>query len=200
MDREVTSDRGRMSGRLFVVSGPSGVGKGTLIARARAEVPRLELATSATTRPMRPREQQGREYHFLSPDEFQRRLQRGEFLEHVEFAGHRYGTLRSEVERRLADGSNVILEIDVPGAREIERQLPDSVLVFIAPPDVGDLEQRLIGRGTNSPQDIATRLRIARSELEAGTDFRYVIVNDDVERAASQLTELIRAALDEETR
>jgi guanylate kinase len=149
---------------------------------------------------MRPSEQQGREYHFLSPDEFQRRLQRGEFLEHVEFAGHRYGTLRSEVERRLADGSNVILEIDVPGAREIERQLPASVLVFIAPPDVGDLEQRLIGRGTNSPQDIATRLRIARSELEAGTDFRYVIVNDDVERAASQLTELIRAALDEETR
>lgn len=189
-----------MSGRLFVVSGPSGVGKGTLIARARAEVPRLELATSATTRPKRPSEQQGREYHFLTPDEFQRRLQAGEFLEHVEFAGHRYGTLRSEVERRLADGSNVILEIDVPGAREIERQLPDSVLVFIAPPDVEDLEQRLIGRGTNSPQDIATRLRIARSELEAETDFRYVIVNDDVERAATQLTELIRAALDEETR
>ena len=189
-----------MSGRLFVVSGPSGVGKGTLIARARAEVPRLELATSATTRPKRPSEQQGREYHFLTPDEFQRRLRAGEFLEHVEFAGHRYGTLRSEVERRLADGSNVILEIDVPGAREIERQLPDSVLVFIAPPDMGDLEQRLIGRGTNSPQDIATRLRIARSELEAGTDFQYVIVNDDVERAATQLTELIRAALDEETR
>jgi guanylate kinase len=189
-----------MSGRLFVVSGPSGVGKGTLIARARADVPRLELATSATTRPMRPSERQGREYHFLSPDEFERRVQAGEFLEHVEFAGHRYGTLRSEVERRLADGSNVILEIDVPGAREIERQLPDSVLVFIAPPDVGELEQRLIGRGTNSPQDIATRLRIARSELEAETDFRYVIVNDDVERAATQLTELIRAALDEETR
>jgi guanylate kinase len=172
-----------MSGRLFVVSGPSGVGKGTLIARARAEVPRLELATSATTRPKRPSEQQGREYHFLTPDEFQRRLRAGAFLEHVEFAGHRYGTLRSEVERRLADGSNVILEIDVPGAREIERQLPDSVLVFIAPPDVGELEQR-----------------IARSELEAETDFRYVIVNDDVERAATQLTELIRAALDEETR
>ena len=176
-----------MSGRLFVVSGPSGVGKGTLIARARAEVPRLELATSATSFTVRGERR--------SSDST-----RGEFLEHVEFAGHRYGTLRSEVERRLADGSNVILEIDVPGAREIERQLPDSLLVFIAPPDVGDLEQRLIGRGTNSPQDIATRLRIARSELEAGTDFRYVIVNDDVERAASQLTELIRAALDEETR
>ena len=160
-----------MSGRLFVVSGPSGVGKGTLIARARAEVPRLELATSATTRPRRPDEQDGREYHFLTPAEFARRVEAGDFLEHVSYAGNRYGTLRSEVERRLADGSNVILEIDVPGAREIERQLPDSVLVFIAPPDVGDLEQRLIGRGTNSPQDIATRLRIARSELEAGTDF-----------------------------
>jgi len=191
---------GRRAGRLFVVSGPSGVGKGTLISRAREQVPGLELATSATTRPMRPGEVDGRDYHFLTAEQFDQRVGEGAFLEHVEFAGHRYGTLRSEVERRLADGSNVILEIDVPGAREIERQLPDSVLVFIAPPDVGDLEQRLIGRGTNSPQDIATRLRIARSELEAGTDFRYVIVNDDVERAASQLTELIRAALDEETR
>src|SRR3954453_2140508 len=186
-----------MSGRLFVVSGPSGVGKGTLIARARAEVPRLELATSATTRPMRPSEQQGREYHFLSPDEFQRRLQAGEFLEHVEFAGHRYGTLRSEVERRLANGSNVILEIDVPGAREVERQLPDAVLVFIAPPDVTDLERRLTARGTNSPEDIANRLRIARAELEARDHFAHVIVNDDVHRAAAELTTLIRRALAE---
>jgi guanylate kinase len=191
---------GASGGRLFVISGPSGVGKGTLIARARELVPDLELAISATTRPMRPAEHQGCEYHFLSAEEFQRLVGEGAFLEHVEFAGHRYGTLRSEVERRLADGSSVMLEIDVPGAREIERQMPDAVLVFIAPPDVGDLEQRLTARGTNSPEDIANRLRIARAELDARDDFSHVIVNDDVDRAAAQLTELIRAALSEERR
>jgi guanylate kinase len=187
----------RRGGRLFVISGPSGVGKGTLIARARERVPHLELATSATTRPMRPGEVDGREYHFLTPDEFDRRVGQGEFLEHVEFAGHRYGTLRSEVDRRLADGSSVILEIDVPGAREVERLVPDAVLVFIAPPDVTDLERRLTARGTNSPEDIANRLRIARAELEARDHFAHVIVNDDIERAAAELTELIRAALAE---
>jgi guanylate kinase len=188
-----------VSGRLFVVSGPSGVGKGTLIARARSRVPRTELATSATTRARRPGEEEGREYHFLTGEQFQRLVDEGAFLEHVEFAGHRYGTLRSEVERRLEEGSSVILEIDVPGAREVERQLPDSVLVFIAPPDVADLEQRLIGRGTDSPEGIARRLEIATAEMAAQSDFRYVIVNDDVERAAAQLTELMLTALSEET-
>jgi guanylate kinase len=189
-----------VSGRLFVISGPSGVGKGTLIARARERLPALELATSSSTRPMRPGEQQGREYHFLTAEEFERRVGEGAFLEHVEFAGHRYGTLRSEVERRLEDGANVVLEIDVPGAREIERQLPESVLVFIAPPDIGDLEQRLAARGTNSVEDIEARLRIARAELGAVNEFRHVIVNDDVDRAADELTRLMWAALKEETR
>ena len=189
-----------MSGRLFVISGPSGVGKGTLIARARARTPNLELATSATTRPMRPTEAQGREYHFLTPQQFEQRVGEGAFLEHVEFAGHRYGTLRSEVERRLADGSNVVLEIDVPGARAIERQMPESVLVFIAPPDIADLETRLAARGTNSSEDIEQRLRIARAELGAVDEFRHVIVNDDIERAADELIRLIHTALNEETR
>ncbi len=188
---------GGRHGRLFVISGPSGVGKGTLIARAREAVPDLALATSATTRPMRPGEVDGREYHFLTPEQFQRRVGEGAFLEHVEFAGHRYGTLRSEVDRRLAGGSSVILEIDVPGAREVARQLPDAVLVFIAPPDVTDLERRLTARGTNSPEDIANRLRIARAELEARDDFAHVIVNDDVDRAAEELTRLIRSVLAE---
>jgi guanylate kinase len=188
-----------MSARLFVISGPSGVGKGTLISRVRAQLPQLEVATSATTRPRRPGEEDGREYHFLSPEEFDRGVREGEFLEHVEFAGHRYGTLRSEVDRRLAQGSSVVLEIDVPGAREIKRQVPDAVLVFIAPPDMGDLEQRLIARGANSEDEIADRLRIANSEIQARDDFQHVIVNDDLDRAASQLTELIRAALSEET-
>jgi guanylate kinase len=184
-----------VSGRLFVVSGPSGVGKGTLIACARESVPGLDVATSATTRPMRPGEQQGREYHFLSVEEFQRLVGEGAFLEQVEYAGHRYGTLRGEVERRLADGRSVILEIDVPGAREVKRQMPDSVLVFIAPPDMEDLERRLVARGANSAQDIQERLRIARAEMEAIDAFDQVIVNDDVDDAADRLTTLIREAL-----
>jgi guanylate kinase len=186
-------------GRLFVISGPSGVGKGTLIGRARERLPALEVATSATTRARRPGEEDGREYRFLSPEQFERGVREGAFLEHVEFAGHRYGTLRSEVDRRLAAGSSVVLEIDVPGAREIERQVPDAVLVFIAPPDMDDLERRLIGRGVNSDDEIKKRLRIANSEIQAREDFQHVIVNDDLDRAASQLTELIRSALDEET-
>ncbi|MDX6519917.1 MAG: guanylate kinase [Gaiellales bacterium] len=188
-----------MSARLFVISGPSGVGKGTLISRVRERLPQLEVAISATTRPRRPGEEDGREYHFPSPEEFDRGVREGEFLEHVEFAGHRYGTLRSEVDRRLSQGSSVVLEIDVPGAREIKRQMPDAVLVFIAPPDMDDLEQRLIARGANSDDEIADRLRIANSEIQARDDFQHVIVNDDLDRAASQLTELIRTALSEET-
>jgi guanylate kinase len=183
-----------VSGRLFVISGPSGVGKGTLIARARDGLPSLELATSATTRAQRPGEQDGREYWFLSPEQFEQGVREGAFLEHVEFAGHRYGTLRSEVDRRLANGSSVVLEIDVPGAREIERQVPDALLVFIAPPDMGDLERRLIARGANSAEEIANRLRI-----QARDDFQHVIVNDDLDRAACQLIELIRSVLSEET-
>jgi guanylate kinase len=188
-----------MSARLFVISGPSGVGKGTLISRVREWLPQLKVATSATTRRRRPGEQDGREYHFLSPEEFERGVREGDFLEHVEFAGHRYGTLRGEVDRRLAQGSSVVLEIDVPGAREIKRQVPDAVLVFVAPPDMDDLQQRLIARGVNSAEEIADRLRIANSEIQARDDFEHVIVNDDLDRAASQLTELIRTALSKET-
>jgi len=187
-----------MSARLIVVSGPSGVGKGTLIARARQALPELTVATSATTRPRRPGEEDGREYHFLSDEEFARRVGEDEFLEHVTFAGYRYGTLRSEVERRLADGSSVMLEIDVPGARAIQRQDPHAVLVFIAPPDLGDLRDRLTARGTNSDEEIDRRMAIAREEMAAADEFGHVIVNDDVERATAELVDVIRRALQEE--
>ena len=172
-----------MSGRLFVISGPSGVGKGARSQLAREAVPDLDLATSATTRPIRPGEQDGREYHFLSPAEFDRLVGEGAFLEHVDFAGNRYGTLRSEVERRLASGRSVVLEIDVPGAREIHRQRADAVLVFIAPPDVDELERRLEGRGT-LPARIADRLAIARGEMSAAQEFSTIIVNDQRDSAA----------------
>ena len=187
-----------MSGRLFVVAGPSGVGKGTLIARALQDVPGLQVATSATTRPRRPGELDGREYHFLSPEEFARRVDEGAFLEHVSYAGNRYGTLRSEVEQRLEDGGNVVLEIEVAGAREIRRRLPGAVLVFVAPPTMDDLAERLRRRQQNSETEVADRLRIAAGELEAQSEFDHVIVNDDVDRAAAELARLMRSTMTEE--
>ena len=183
-----------MSPRLFVISGPSGVGKGTLITRVRDLVADLEVATSATTREPRPDERDGREYHFLSDDEFARRVAAGEFLEHVRYAGNRYGTLRSEVDRRLAEGKSVVLEIEVVGAREIQRRMPEAVLVFVAPPTFADLEQRLRVRGSDSPDAIASRIAIARGEMDAQPEFQDTIVNDDVDRAARQLAELVRKA------
>jgi guanylate kinase len=187
-----------VTGRLFVVSGPSGVGKGTVIAKALHRVPALELATSATTRPRRPDEVDGREYHFLTEADFQRRVEGGDFLEHVSYSGNRYGTLRSEVERRLRAGRDVVLEIEVVGARAVKRQMPEAVLVFIAPPAVADLEARLRGRGTDSPEEIDDRLEIARREMEAQPEFDDVIVNDDAERAAGQLVALVGSAHEDE--
>jgi guanylate kinase len=184
-----------VSARLFVVSGPSGVGKGTVIRRVRDALP-LAVATSATTRPRRSGEVDGREYHFLSPAEFERRVGAGDFLEHVRYAGNRYGTLRSEVDRRLANGESVVLEIDVVGAREIKRRMPDAVLVFVAPPTVADLELRLRGRDTDPPAEIERRLEIARREMDAQPQFDHTIVNDDVERAARELERTMRKALE----
>jgi guanylate kinase len=182
-----------VNGRLFVVSGPSGVGKGTLIELARGAVPEVQVATSATTRARRPAERDGREYHFLTPAEFERRVAAGEFLEHVSYAGNRYGTLRSEVEQRLRRGERVVLEIEVAGAREIKRRMPEAVTVFVAPPSVADLEARLRGRRQNTEQEVADRLRIATQELEAQPEFDHVIVNDDVDRAAAELARLMRS-------
>ena len=187
-----------MTGRLVVVSGPSGVGKGTVIAEALRLAPRLELATSATTRRRRPEEVDGREYHFLSEHEFVGRAGRGDFLEHVSYAGNRYGTLRSEVERRLRAGRDVVLEIEVVGARAVKQQMPEAMLVFIAPPQVADLEARLRGRGTDTDEEIEDRLAIARREMEALTEFDHVIVNDDAERAAAELAALVRSAHEDE--
>ena len=188
-----------MTGRLFVVSGPSGVGKGTVIAETLRRVPALELATSATTRARRPaRGRRARVPLPLRAAEFERRVEEGDFLEHVSYAGNRYGTLRSEVERRLRAGRDVVLEIEVVGARAVKRQMPEAVLVFIAPPAVSDLEARLRGRGTDSDAEIEHRLGIARREMEAQPEFDHVIVNDDAERAAAELAALVGSAHDDE--
>jgi guanylate kinase len=181
--------------KVFVITGPSGVGKGTLIRLLRDRLPELGLSTSATTREPREGEQDGRDYHFLSREEFARRADDNEFLEHAAYSGNRYGTLRSEVERRLAEGESVVLEIEVQGARQVRAAMPEAVLVFIAPPDPAALRQRLEGRGTDDPEAISERLRTAEIELDAQQEFQHVIVNDDLATALDELEEIVRSEL-----
>ena len=182
-------------GKVFVITGPSGVGKGTLIELLLERVPQLELSVSATTREPRSGEEDGRDYHFLTPDEFDQRVEAGDFLEHATYSGNRYGTLRQEVERRLSEGRSVVLEIEVQGARQVRVAMPEAVLIFIAPPDPAALRQRLEGRGTDSQEAIERRLRTAEIELEAQAEFAHVIVNDDVQKAAAELEGLVREQL-----
>ena len=183
-------------GKVFVITGPSGVGKGTLIDRLLEQVPELELSISATTRQPRPGEVDGRDYHFLSPEEFRRRLEAGEFLEHASYSGNHYGTLRSEVERRIEKCNSVVLEIEVQGARQVRDALGDNaVLIFIAPPDESVLRERLEGRGTDSAEDIKQRLRTAEVELGARSEFALEVVNDEVQKASSELEKLVRDQL-----
>jgi guanylate kinase len=181
--------------KVFVITGPSGVGKGTLIEKLLERIPELELSVSATTRAPRPGEEDGRDYHFLTDDEFERRVEAGDFLEHAAYSGHRYGTLREAVEGRLAEGRSVVLEIEVQGARQVRAAMPEAVLIFIAPPDAEALRRRLEGRGTDSPEAIDRRLRTAELELEAQVEFPHVIVNDDVQKAADELERLVREQL-----
>jgi guanylate kinase len=181
--------------KVFVITGPSGVGKGTLIRGLLERLGELELSISATTRPPRPGEQDGVEYHFLSADEFERRAAAGDFVEHATYSGNRYGTLRSELERRLAAGVPVVLEIEVEGARQVREAMPDAVQVFIAPPSRDALRARLVGRGTDAPDQINARLRTAERELEARPEFAHVVVNDRLEDATDELARIVRAAL-----
>jgi guanylate kinase len=182
--------------KVFVITGPSGVGKGTLIGELLQQAPGLELSVSATTREPREGEVDGRDYHFLSREEFDRRAQEGDFLEHATYSGNRYGTLRSEVERRLGDGASVVLEIEVQGARQVRAAMPESVQVFIAPPGPESLRERLVGRGTDSEEQIDERLRTAELELAAQEEFQHVVVNDDVTRAAAELERIVRSELE----
>ena len=178
--------------KVFVITGPSGVGKGTLIERLLERLPELELSVSATTRSPREGEVDGRDYHFLSPEEFDRRVEAGEFLEHAGYSGNEYGTLHEEVERRLAEGRSVVLEIEVQGARQVRDAKPEAVQIFIAPPDPAALRERLEARGTDSAEAIEERLRTAESELAAQDEFPHVVINDDLHKAASELEMRVR--------
>jgi guanylate kinase len=182
--------------RVFVITGPSGVGKGTLIRGLMERIPELELSVSATTRAPRPGEADGVDYHFLAPEEFDRRVAGNEFVEHADYAGRRYGTLRSELEGRLQRGAPVVLEIEVQGARQVREAMPEAIQVFIAPPSLEALRTRLIGRGTDDPEEVARRLEVAERELEAQPEFGHVVVNDRLDAALDELVEIVRSNVD----
>jgi guanylate kinase len=180
---------------VFVITGPSGVGKGTLIRTLRERVPELELSVSATTRRPRPGETHGVDYHFLTDQEFEDRVAQGDFVEHAQYAGRRYGTLREELDTRGAGNRPVLLEIEVQGARQVREAMPEAVQVFIAPPSEEALKTRLVGRGTDSQEEVARRLATAREELEAQGEFQHVVVNDRLEDAVAALERLVRGRI-----
>jgi guanylate kinase len=186
----------RAQAKLFVVTGPSGAGKGTLIKGLLARRPDLALAVSATTRPRREGEVENREYYFLSEDDFQARVESGEFLEHVVYVSGRYGTLRSEIERIFAGGQSCVLELETVGARNVQETWPDAVTIFIAAPSFEELERRLRERATESSGVIEERLEVAKRQMEEAGQFGHVVVNDDVERAVAELDEIVTSALD----
>ena len=183
--------------KVFVITGPSGVGKGTLIRALLDRIPSRQLSVSATTRGPRPGEQDGVHYHFLDQGSFADRVEAGDFVEHAEYSGNHYGTLRSELERRLAAGTPVVLEIELQGARQVREKMPEAVQVFIAPPSHETLRTRLVGRGTDTPDQVARRLETADAELAAQSEFQHVVVNDRLDEAVDQLVGIVQSELGE---
>ncbi|MEU9047297.1 MULTISPECIES: guanylate kinase [unclassified Kitasatospora] len=180
--------------RLTVLSGPSGVGKSTVVAHMRKMHPEVWLSVSATTRHPRPGEKNGVQYHFVDNDEFDKLIANGELLEWAEFAGNRYGTPRAAVLEKLERGEPVLLEIDLQGARQVRESMPEAQLVFLAPPSWDELVRRLTGRGTESQDVIAKRLDAAKVELAAETEFDTTLVNTSVEQVAAELLALLGVA------
>jgi len=177
--------------RLTVLSGPSGVGKGTLAAAVRRRHPEVWVSVSMTTRPPRPGEVDGVEYHFLDRDTFADMITAGELLEHAEYAGNWYGTPRQPIVDRLEAGGSALLEIELQGMRQVRKLMPDAQFVFLAPPSFEELERRLVGRGTEPQEVRRARLDQARIELASESEFDVTVVNDSAERAAEELVALI---------
>lgn len=178
-------------GVLMVVSGPAGVGKGTVCKQFLKDNPEVKLSVSATTRSPRPGEEHGREYFFLSKEEFEEKIQQDNLLEYVCFVGNYYGTLKSAVEEKLSAGVDVLLEIEVEGAMNVKKKFPDSVLVFVLPPSFTELAERLRGRGTETSEVIEKRLCRAREEFECIKHYDYVLLNDTIENAAEKLKNIL---------
>jgi guanylate kinase len=184
------------AGRLIVISGPSGAGKTTLLKLLLERCGGLKVSTSATTRPPRQGERDGVDYHFLSPDEFERRRQAGQFLECFEVfgRGYWYGTLESEVTPSLEAGESIVLEIDVQGAMAVLERYPRAITIFVRPSSLEELERRLRGRGTENEEWLQRRLAVARHELQCADRYQYQVVNDDVDRAVQEICEIIRSS------
>ena len=180
-------------GKLFVISGPSGAGKSTVVFKAMESREDVCFSTSVTTRKPRPGEMDGREYFLVDLDRFREMVENDELLEHAEYVANSYGTPKAYVEEKLEAGMNVILDIEVQGARQVNEKKPDAVKIFIIPPSLEELERRLKGRGTDTPRAIEARLIRARQEYKEADFYDYIIINDDAERAAKELAAIMLA-------
>lgn len=180
-------------GRIIILSGPSGVGKGTVLREVMRRHPELQFSISATTRPIRPSETDGVNYYFLSKERFEEMIARDELLEHVCYADNYYGTPEGPINEAIEKGVSVILEIEVKGALQVMKRRPDALSIFIAPPSYEELERRLHGRGDTAPEIAAERLKIALWECENAKQYQYIIVNDEVERAAQRMEAILTA-------
>ena len=180
-------------GKLIVISGPSGAGKSTVVFKTMEKRADVGFSTSVTTRQPRPGEVDGREYFFVNPERFQEMAKNGELLEHAQYVSNFYGTPRAYVERKMAEGMNVILDIEIQGARQVREKMPEAIKIFVVPPSMEELRRRLEGRGTDSAQTIEARLQRAREEYAEANFYDYIIINDDVEAAAGELDAIITA-------
>ena len=180
-------------GKTFIICGPSGVGKGTVVARLLASNPNLYFSVSATTRQPRNGEVDGVHYHFLSREQFQSWIAEDAFLEHAEFVGNYYGTPKKYVDAAMARGRDVILDIEIQGAEQVHRQRPEAVRIYVAPPSWAELERRLIGRGTEDMEKVRSRLERGKQEFAAASSFDYFVINDTVDHAVTEITAIMTA-------
>ena len=180
-------------GKTFIICGPSGVGKGTVVARLMASDPTLYFSVSATTRAPRPGEVDGKHYHFLTAEQFDQWVAEDQFLEYAEFVGNRYGTPRQFIDKAMEQGRDVILDIEIQGAEQVHQKRPDAVRIFIAPPSWDELERRLIGRGTEDMDKVRSRLQRGKEEFLVAKDFDYFVINDTVDRAVEEISAIMCA-------
>ena len=180
-------------GKTFIICGPSGVGKGTVVARLLASDPTLYFSVSATTRPPRAGEEDGVHYHFLDRETFEQWIAAGDFLEYAQFVGNFYGTPRLYVDRAMEQGRDVLLDIEIQGAEQVRQKRPETVRIYVAPPSWAELERRLVGRGTEDMEKVRFRLARGREEFAAARDFDYLVINDTVDRAVDELRAIMYA-------